>query len=147
MLKTLLVEDNVPFRNVLKSELLYRFPGSEVIEADSGESALIKGKDRSPDLVLMDVRLPGQNGFEITRKFKAVRPDTPVIILTSYNLAEYRDAASQCGANGFIGKDSLDWGEITTLVECCQRAKPQGRPPVCIQLMNGDFPLSAFSYG
>jgi DNA-binding NarL/FixJ family response regulator len=139
MLNTMLVEDNVPFRNILKSELLYRFPGTEVLEADSGETALIQAKDRSLDLVLMDVRLPGQNGFEITRKIKAIHPDTPVIILTSYNLAEYRDAARRCGANGFIGKDSLRWEEIGTSMECCQRAKLQGRPPVCVRLLNGDL--------
>ncbi len=136
MLKAMLVEDNIPFRYVIKSELSYRFPEMEVIEAGSGEDALMQAKDRSPDLVLMDVRLPGLNGFEVTRKIKGDHPNTPVIILTSYSLAEYREAARRCGANGFVGKDSVNWEEFSTLIECCQRAKVRERPPCCIQLLN-----------
>jgi DNA-binding NarL/FixJ family response regulator len=64
----------------------------------------------------MDVRLPGENGLEITRKIKIQRPDIVVMILTSYDLPEYRDVALQCGANHFIVKGSSTFEEISSLV-------------------------------
>jgi DNA-binding NarL/FixJ family response regulator len=75
----------------------------------------------------MDIRLPGQNGLELTRKIKAAHQDITVIVVTIYNLPEYREAAIQCGASAFIAKDSFDVGNISTLVRCHQKAKHDGR--------------------
>ena len=133
----MIVEDSLPFRNLIKGALLPQFPSMEIIEAESGEEALIRSASIPVDLVFMDIGLPGQNGLEVTRKIKADRPDTPIIVLTSYDLPEYREAALQYGANGFVVKESLNWGEISTLVECCEKAKVNGRKPFCIRLQTG----------
>jgi len=117
MFKTLLVEDSLHFRQLLKESLMERFPSMVVEEATEGIEAMQKIDSLCPDLVFMDIRLPGENGLEITRKIKAKCPDVKVIILTSYDLPEYRQTASQIGASHFIAKGSTTMEEILGLVD------------------------------
>ena len=107
MKRILIVEDNVYFLQFLKETLHSRLPSVEIIEAVSGEEAFQKIKALPPDAVLMDLRLPGENGLQLTRKIKAQYPDLFVVILTNYDLPEYREAAYQAGASHFISKDSF----------------------------------------
>ena len=104
MFNTLVVEDNATFRQILLNLLKYRFPFMGIDEAESGEDALEKIKVRLPNLIFIDIRLPGENGLELTRKIKGAYPDTIIIILTNYDLPEYRQAAKQYGANYFLSK-------------------------------------------
>jgi len=107
MKRILIVEDNVYFLQFLKETLHSRLPSVEIIEAVNGEEAFQKIKALPPDAVLMDLRLPGENGLQLTRKLKAQYPDLFVVILTHYDLPEYREAAYQAGASHFISKDSF----------------------------------------
>jgi DNA-binding NarL/FixJ family response regulator len=104
MLKTLIVEDNSTFRRSLKEVLCTRFPSIDVEEAADGKEALQKIADHVPEIVFMDIKLPGENGLQITKKVKAKYPEIIVIILTYYDLPEHREAALQCGANHFLSK-------------------------------------------
>jgi DNA-binding NarL/FixJ family response regulator len=128
------VEDHISFRTVLKNELLSKFPSMEVIEAGSGEEALEKLGSHPMDLVFMDIKLPGQNGFEVTKKIKADYPDTRVAFLTSHNLPEYKEAAVRCGASCFMSKASFRLENIFTLISCFQKAKLNGRKPSCLSI-------------
>ena len=113
----LIVEDNLTFRHALAEILQSQFPGMAIAEARNGVEAFEKTHDFNPDLVFMDVRLPGENGLEITRKIKIQRPDIVVMILTSYDLPEYRDVALRYGANHFIVKGSSTFEEISSLIK------------------------------
>ena len=104
MFNTLVVEDNANFRQILLNLLSYRFPSMDIDEAGNGEDALDKIKERLPNLIFIDIRLPGENGLELTRKIKSFSPDTIVVILTNYDLPEYRQAANKYGANYFLSK-------------------------------------------
>ncbi len=137
MLRTMTVEDDIPFRKAIKSELLSEFPSIEVIEAGSGEEALKKLGSHPVDLVFMDIKLPGQNGLEATKRIKADYPDTTIAILTSHELPEYKEAAIRCGAGCFIRKGFFKLKEIFTLVRCFQEAKLNGRKPNCIRFAHG----------
>jgi DNA-binding NarL/FixJ family response regulator len=88
-----------------------------VEEAENGEDALDKIETLSPHLVFMDIKLPGQSGLEVTRKIKAQYHGIRVIILTSYDLPEYREAAKQYGADHFLSKSSSSREEILALVD------------------------------
>ena len=99
MFNTLLVEDNVSFRQALSDTLISYFPSIDVDEAGDGEEALSKVEYRRPDLIFMDVQLPGENGLEVTKKIKRVYNDIVIVILTSYGLPEYRQQAFQNGAD------------------------------------------------
>ena len=70
-----------------------------------------------PHLVFVDIRLPGMNGLQLTQKIKKDFPHVRIAIVTGYDLPEYRQAASQYGADGFFLKESLNWNEIEDLVE------------------------------
>jgi DNA-binding NarL/FixJ family response regulator len=132
------VEDNLPFREMFKINLLSEFPSIQVIEATNGEEAF-KGLASYPiDLVFMDIRLPGESGLKLTRKIKAKYKDVTVAMLTSYDLPEYREAAARCGADGFIAKDSIKWDQISAMVRCFQRAKDAfGLKPSCVRFAGG----------
>jgi len=107
MFKTLLVEDNLNYRDVLKSALLKRFVGLETKEA-SGESDTLNAIDTyDPDLVIMDIGLKcDANGLDLTKTIKLEHPETLVIILTQHDIPEYRSVAQQNGADHFFSKSS-----------------------------------------
>lgn len=117
MFQILIVEDNAPFRQSLREMLCEQFPTMRVEEAQDGEDALDKLETFSPHLVFMDIKLPGQSGLEVTKTIKARYPEVRVIILTSYDLPEYREAASQYGADYFLSKGSSSREEILALVD------------------------------
>jgi DNA-binding NarL/FixJ family response regulator len=116
-LKVLLVEDSNIYRKLLKDTLLSQFSSFEISEAADGEEALLKINGQLPDLIFMDIKLPGENGLELTAKIKAKYPDVIVIILTSYDTPEYQEAAVQAKANFFLSKGSSRKEHILTLVE------------------------------
>ena len=88
----------------------------DIFEAGNGEEALQKIKTKPPDLIFMDIKLPGESGLEITQKIKADYPNITIIILTSYDLPEYREAADQYQANYFLSKGSTTKENILALV-------------------------------
>ncbi len=137
MLKTMIVEDNISFRETFRDRLLTEYSATKVIEAGSGEEALKSLRSYVFDLVFIDIHLPGENGLEITRKIKAGWQDLPVTIINGYDIPEYREAAIRYGANSFIAKDSLEWDEISKLIGCFQVAKQNGRKPACLRFTSG----------
>jgi DNA-binding NarL/FixJ family response regulator len=117
LFKALIVEDSAIFRKLLKETLHSRFPSMEIFEASEGEKALQIINANPPDLIFMDIRLPGESGLELTLKVKARYPDVVVIIMTSYDTPEYREAAVQAKANYFLSKGSSSKEGILKLVE------------------------------
>jgi len=117
MTKILIVEDSPFFRQLLKETLQSRFPSVEVMEAIDGQEALKKIDASLPDLVFMDIKLPGESGLELTRRIKARYPNIRILILTSYDFPEYREAASQYGANHFLSKGTTTKDQILNLVQ------------------------------
>jgi len=116
-LKIMLVEDDEGFRRSLAGVLASRFPSVVIWEAGDGSEALDKVASFSPQIIFMDIKLPGQNGLEIARRIKVLHPDIDVIILTSYDFPEYREAARAVGAYGFLSKGLCTADEIQNLVE------------------------------
>ena len=117
MVRTLIVEDNIIFRQSLKEMLWNRFPSMTIDEAADGLEALQKMGTFGPDIVFMDIKLPGDNGFEITKKIRTTDWSGIIIVLTSHELPEYREAAYSCGANYFLTKGTATGDEIASLIE------------------------------
>ena len=90
------------FRMVLEAEEDIAVVG----EASDGTSALAQAKALHPDVILMDVRMPGMNGIEATERIARECPGTRVLILTTFDLAEYAFAGLRAGASGFLLKDT-----------------------------------------
>ena len=117
LFRTLIVEDNPLFRQTIADILSTQFPSMVVEEAADGKTALEKIEETIPDLVFMDIKLPGENGLHLTEHIKRKHPEIVVAILTSYDWPEYRDAAYKFGANYFIMKGSSTNKEIVELIE------------------------------
>jgi DNA-binding NarL/FixJ family response regulator len=102
------VVDDHPKLLTIATRLLASIPGIEVIgEATSGLGALEAVDRLRPDLVLMDLAMPGMDGLEATRRIVA-RPGAPaIIIMTIHDLLPYRDAALAAGASRFVAKADL----------------------------------------
>jgi len=122
MLKVLLVEDNRIYREAFKDNLLQHFPAMSIVEAENADQALQKIKATPPNLIFMDIRLPGMNGLQLTQRVKKDFPKMPVVILTGYDLPEYREAAIQYGADGFLVKESLKWKDVEALVKSIEQS-------------------------
>jgi DNA-binding NarL/FixJ family response regulator len=100
-----LVDDHQLVRQGLRT-ILRRAPGIEVVgEASSGEEALALVKEIKPDVILMDIRMDGTDGFKSMKQIKKVCPNTAFIMLTVYDSELYAAEAIRTGASGYITKD------------------------------------------
>ena len=115
--KILIVEDNDSFRQALRSLLSSRYPSMSFREARDGKEALNEVAAFDPDLIFMDIKLPGENGLELTGKIRASNSEAKIIILTSHDLPEYREAARAGGADHFLTKDSSKASEVFALID------------------------------
>src|SRR5262244_4024381 len=102
--KILLVEDNPVNRRL--AVFLLRSQGYEVREATTALEALETIENERPDLIVMDIQLPGMDGLEVTRRIKAqpATADIPVIAVTSYAMKGDREKALAAGCVGYITK-------------------------------------------
>ncbi|MCE5334745.1 MAG: response regulator transcription factor [Desulfobacteraceae bacterium] len=116
MCTVLIVEDNPRFRQYLRELLEYSLPGLAIFEACDSREAFESLARMEPDLIFTDVRLPGMNGLELTRAVKKDKPHITVIVFTSYDLPEYRDAAFRSGASHFFTKGNANIDEIMNAV-------------------------------
>ena len=114
--RILIVEDNGLFRQTLRGSLQMSFPGVAVDEVTDGVEALHRVQAFFPDLILMDIRLPGKSGLGLTQKIKAVDPDIIIFILTNYDIPEFREAAFRYGVDRFIAKESLKPMQLEELI-------------------------------
>jgi len=112
--RVLIVDDQEPFRLAARM-VVDATDGFEVVgEAETGEASVEMARELSPDLVLMDVNLPGINGLDATRQILAERADPVIVLLLStYEEEEYAPRAAECGAAAYIpkavfGPDRLD---------------------------------------
>ncbi len=115
--RILIVEDHVDFRTSLRDLLHTRLPGVLVDETGEGGEALAKIEDAPPHLVFMDIQLPGRNGLELTRCIKEVYPEIIVVMLTSHDMPEYRDAAFALGADYLFSKARTSGRNIVAFVK------------------------------
>ena len=108
--KILVVEDNEDFRVAIKEIL--KLNDYQVVTAVNGVDAIESAEKEHPDLILMDIGLPGKNGIEITKAIKSLCPPAKYIFLTNYDDPEYRQAADKLGVDCFLSKRRAKRAEI-----------------------------------
>ncbi|MCU7891984.1 MAG: response regulator transcription factor [Candidatus Thiodiazotropha sp. (ex Ustalcina ferruginea)] len=114
--KIIIAEDHNILRAGLKA-LLTSNPQFEVIgEADNGREAIRRVIDLKPDLVIMDLSMPGLNGMDAIREIKERTPNVKTLVLTVHNEEEYVLASLKAGANGYVLKDATH-NELMTAAE------------------------------
>jgi DNA-binding NarL/FixJ family response regulator len=105
-IRVFLADDNALFRDGL-AQLLHSDGRFEVVgQVSTGEEAVAAVNERRPDLILMDLRMPGMSGVEAIRRIRAQDPEVPIGVLTIFESPEYVQLALDAGANGFVAKDA-----------------------------------------
>ena len=118
--RVMIVDDHEVVREGLRSLLRRRQELAVVGEADSVASAIEEARRTEPDVVIMDVRLPDGSGVEACRQIRAERPDTKVLMLTSYGDDEAVFASIMAGAIGYLLKQT----STNTLIEAIRPSSP-----------------------
>jgi len=103
--RVLIVDDQEPFRMAARM-VVEATDGFEVVgEAETGEDSVVMARELAPDLVLMDVNLPGINGLDATRQILAEgKGSVVVLLLSTYEEEEYAPRAAECGAAAYVPK-------------------------------------------
>jgi two-component system, NarL family, response regulator DegU len=100
----LVVDDHEKMRSLLKEWLEIVFPECKVIEAKTGEEAVVLARVEAPKLVIMDISLPKMNGIEATQLITKEVPAAKVVMLTMYEDEVYRAEAFSAGASDYVPK-------------------------------------------
>lgn len=105
-IRVLLVDDHTLFRQGVKTLLAAESDIEIVGEAANGSEAVEQANQLRPDIVLMDIGMPGPSSFETTRQIRKARPETKVLLLTMYDDEDYLVEGMEVGATGYVLKDS-----------------------------------------
>ena len=129
-----LVDDHSIVRQGVRALLETQADISIVGEASSGEEGVSLCAEQAPDVVLMDLVMPGMNGVEATRQIKQVSPRTQVIVLTSYHEDEHIMPAIRAGALSYLLKD-ISPGELLAAIRKAAQGETTIHPHVAAKMM------------
>ncbi len=141
MIKVLLVDDHELVRTGLR-RLLDDSRGIKVVgEAGTGEEAITLCKDLTPDVVLMDVNMPGIGGLEATRKVLQMNPDIKIIVVTVHAEAPFPTRLLEAGATGYLSKD-CGFEEIISAIRAVNEGERYIAPEIAQQIALAMMPGS-----
>lgn len=122
--RVLIVDDQPPFREAARM-VVELTDGFEVVaEAENGEEAVRLAGALRPDLVLMDVQMPGIDGLEATRRIMALEDPPHILVMSTHESGDYREPALEAGASGFLPKSAFSMDELEEVWETARR-KPR----------------------
>ena len=125
-IRVLIVDDQPAVRRGLKMRLELE-PDVEVIgEAGDGAAAIALATEAQPDIVLMDVEMPGMDGISATRALRAAAPHSAVVVLTLYDDTATRARAKEAGAAAFVAKHRME-EELLAVVRRAAFGRPENR--------------------
>lgn len=114
MVDVLIVDDQESFRSAARM-VVELTDGFELVgEAPTGEDGVHMAATLNPDLILMDINLPGIDGLEATRRIVRINPRIHVIVLSTYEAGEYQGRAIGAGADAFISKTDFEPGTLAS---------------------------------
>ncbi len=135
MQRILVVDDDQSVTSVLKRGLTYE--GFIVETASSGFEALASARERYPDLVILDIMLPGMDGLEVLRRMRSADPQLPILMLTAKDTSADQVEGLQRGADDYVVKP-FTFEVLLARVQALLRRREAERPPV---LRFGDLSL------
>ena len=147
-IRLILADDHAVVRSGLRM-LLEAQPDIKILaEVESGVEAVEKTKSLNPDIVLMDIQMPGISGIEATRQIRAISPDTSVLALTMYEDDQYFFEMLRAGASGYVPKRAAP-DELLTAIRAVGRGEVYLYPSLASRLVQdylkradtGDQPL------
>lgn len=140
-IRLLIVDDHQVVREGLSSILTTRGDIEVVGMARDGREAVEKARQLSPDVVLMDISMPGMNGVEATRQIKKENPQTGIVVLSMYAEEEYIFDLVRAGATGYLLKDA-DSSQIANAIRAISRGESMIHPVVVSKILSEFSQLS-----
>ncbi len=134
MLKILIADDHQIVRRGLRMTLDAESDMRVVAEAADGAEVSALVKKHKPDVVLLDLQMPGQNGIETLQQLRPDFPELPILILTSFSDDAHLYAALRAGASGFLLKE-MDGDDLVEAIRGAAQGKPQLHPDIARKLM------------
>lgn len=116
--RVLLIDDHDDFRAILRDYLNKQNLDLVIFEANSGEMGVIKASCVKPDIVLMDISFPNENGLEAARQIKKDRPRCDIIILTLFDVEAFKKVAEKIKVRSFIGKNEV-YKKLLPVIKKC----------------------------
>jgi DNA-binding NarL/FixJ family response regulator len=120
MISIVLADDNRAVRKGLKTLLVSEAEFSVIGEAENGLDAVELVSDHRPDVLILDLMMPGISGLEVTRRLHRHSPQTRIIVLSMYSSEAYVAESLRCGAKGYILKESPPEELLTAIREVLQ---------------------------
>lgn len=132
--RVLIVDDHAIVRKGIRA-LLSEAGGFEVVgEASNGRSAVLAAEETNPDVILMDLLMPGMDGIEATRQITGRQPKTRILVLTSFAADNKVFPAIKAGALGYLLKDSSP-DELVRAIRQVHRGEPSLHPTIARKLL------------
>jgi DNA-binding NarL/FixJ family response regulator len=135
LIRVFLVDDHALMREGLRAMLERRTSLEVVGEAGDGHEALRLIEDAAPDVVVMDIAMPGLNGIEVTRRLHARLPHVKILALSMYDDQEYASGVLRAGASGYILKDAVS-SELADAIEVISRGEGYLCPIIARKLVD-----------
>lgn len=133
-IKVLIADDHVFYREGVRA-LLNSVKEIEVIgEANNGEEAIVQAKELQPNVILMDLKMPGMNGIDATRRIHETHPNIGVLVITMFDDDDSVFAAMRAGARGYLLKDA-DKDEVVRAIVAVERGEAIFSPAIAQRMM------------
>ena len=107
MAKIMIVDDNEPIRSLFMALIDMLFPDCEVLSASNGEESIALARATEPDIIFMDINMPGMDGITATKQIKGFLPSARVVMLTGYDDIKLRSDAESAGASYYLLKQLI----------------------------------------
>jgi DNA-binding NarL/FixJ family response regulator len=142
-ISVLVVDDNPIFRRILTRFLEERSKFEVIVVgmAEGGEKALEKTPPLRPQVILVDLAMPGMHGLDLIPRLRSLLPDVIIIVLTLMDPGSYREAAKTAGADAFVSKATLETDLLPTIWRLVQAGRSQGNSE------DNPLPCSLSSHG
>jgi DNA-binding NarL/FixJ family response regulator len=133
-IKVLIADDHAFYREGVRA-FLGNSPDLDVVgEAGNGDEAIAQAKELQPDVILMDLKMPGTNGIEATRRIHETHPEIGVLVLTMFDDDDSVFAAMRAGARGYLLKDA-DKDEVVRAIVAVERGEAIFSPAIAQRMI------------
>jgi DNA-binding NarL/FixJ family response regulator len=142
LIRVLIADDHPLFRDGLRAMLAAAAETELVCEAATGDEAIAQAADLQPDVLLMDLQMPGTNGIEATRRIRQTSPHIAILVVTMFSDDDSVFAALRAGAQGYVLKGA-DRAELLRAIIAISRGEAIFSPAIAKRLMRHFATLSA----
>ena len=137
----LITDDHANVRRGLRELLVDAFPGTQFSEASNGDEALAQLFGSRPDVLLLDINMPGRSGFEVLKDVKQIYPQLPVIMVSVQTESQYALRCLRAGATEYVNKNSVSEELVPAIKKILDSGAMSLRKPNGNSLQNPMNPL------